>query len=837
MTSRSPSSASTSARWRRSRRISRKLADPLARALCWAAMWDLTRDGEMPAREFVELVARHAPAEKDSLLVERVTSQARSAIDLYGDPAQPERRARAPPPGRRRRRSTPPTSPPELRLIWARILVATAASEESLAKVAAMLDGRRQHPRHRCRHRPPLADRRTARRGGPRGRRADPRDHGVRPERHRPASRHGLSRRPADRGRQGRGLAAHRRPERADAQGLEGRDRRRALGRVDVGDPSRLLHRLGRGRRDDGARPRSRSCSARTSSAISTRCPRSGRSARSTRPRCSPSACTRATSSMTRWSRRSTSRWRAASSPARRCGSFVKAGTARCEPSAPAIERLRAAGRPARNDAAARDARDARRHPLTSRMPCSERSGPKGSFFATAPSTVQEHRLRPARARFELVRKRLLPLVGDGGGVWSFIHVADAAEATAAAVERGTRGAYNVVDDDPASVAAWLPALARRARRQATDARAAVCRAHLRRRGGRANDDRGSRSFERESQARAGVDARAPELATGVRSRVTDRERFLDELRPVAFAIAYRMLSSVSEAEDVVQEALLRVYQALDTGQRIASPRSFVATVTTRLAINELRSARVRRERYFGEWLPEPIITEAHDDPAEHAEMAESLSLAMLVVLETLSPEQRAVFLLHDVFDYGTRRSRRSSARARTTCASSPSALDTTSRSAGLATAATREQRDVARPSVLRSHCSRETSPGSRRSSLTTSTLTGDGGGKVPALAHSIHGREHVARTLMSLVPSRARASQALPCSATEINGSSRSSSFATGSRAADRRACSRGRRAVQITERPLHRQSRQAGPSRTGRRFLQRCFASGGMTDSLAGG
>src|SRR5262245_38519501 len=112
------------------------------------------------------------------------------------------------------------------------------------------------------------------------------------------------------------------------------------------------------------------------------------------------------------------------------------------------------------------------------------------------------------------------------------------------------------------------------------------------------------------------------------------------------------MLGSVSEAEDVVQEALLRVHQALEAGDQIASPRGFVATVTTRLAIDELRSARVRREAYVGEWLPEPIITDGHDDPARHAEMADSLSLAMLVLLERLSPEQRAVLLLHDVFDY-----------------------------------------------------------------------------------------------------------------------------------------------------------------------------------------
>src|SRR5215472_3443007 len=133
---------------------------------------------------------------------------------------------------------------------------------------------------------------------------------------------------------------------------------------------------------------------------------------------------------------------------------------------------------------------------------------------------------------------------------------------------------------------------------------------------------------------------------------MTDRERLLGELRPVAFAIAYRMLGSVSEAEDIVQESLLRVHQALQAGELIASPRAFIGTVTTRLAINELRSARVRRERYFGEWLPEPIITDSDDDPAWHAEMADSLSLAMLVLLESLSPEQRAVLLLHDVFDY-----------------------------------------------------------------------------------------------------------------------------------------------------------------------------------------
>src|SRR4029450_2775595 len=127
-----------------------------------------------------------------------------------------------------------------------------------------------------------------------------------------------------------------------------------------------------------------------------------------------------------------------------------------------------------------------------------------------------------------------------------------------------------------------------------------------------------------------------------------DRGRLLDDLVPVAFAIAYRMLGSVSEAEDVVQEALLRVHKALDGGEQIASPRAFVATVTTRLAINELRSARARREEYVGEWLPEPIITDGHDDPARHAEMADSLSPEMLVLLARTSPKQPAGLLLAD---------------------------------------------------------------------------------------------------------------------------------------------------------------------------------------------
>src|ERR671923_1622671 len=128
-------------------------------------------------------------------------------------------------------------------------------------------------------------------------------------------------------------------------------------------------------------------------------------------------------------------------------------------------------------------------------------------------------------------------------------------------------------------------------------------------------------------------------------------EEEFDELRPSAFAIAYRMLGSVSEAEDVVQEGFLRLHQARGGGERIASPRAYLSTVVSRLSLDHLRSAQVRRETYVGEWLPEPLVASADDDPAHKAEMADSLSLAFLVLLESLSPEQRAAFLLREVFD------------------------------------------------------------------------------------------------------------------------------------------------------------------------------------------
>ena len=124
------------------------------------------------------------------------------------------------------------------------------------------------------------------------------------------------------------------------------------------------------------------------------------------------------------------------------------------------------------------------------------------------------------------------------------------------------------------------------------------------------------------------------------------------EYRPLMFSIAYRMTGSVSDAEDIVQEAFLRASKDAD----VTSPKAYLATITTRLAIDHLRSARVRRESYVGTWLPEPLIGNGfwgEPDPAELAETSDSLSMAFLVLLESLAPAERAVFLLREVFGYG----------------------------------------------------------------------------------------------------------------------------------------------------------------------------------------
>jgi len=129
-----------------------------------------------------------------------------------------------------------------------------------------------------------------------------------------------------------------------------------------------------------------------------------------------------------------------------------------------------------------------------------------------------------------------------------------------------------------------------------------------------------------------------------------DRAREFEQHRGLLFSIAYRMLGSASDAEDMVQEAFLRWQHVADAD--IQSPRAWLSTIVTRLAIDHLRSARVQRETYVGPWLPEPLLTEQAPSASERLALAESLSMAFLVMLETLGPVERAVFLLREVFDY-----------------------------------------------------------------------------------------------------------------------------------------------------------------------------------------
>jgi RNA polymerase sigma factor (sigma-70 family) len=198
---------------------------------------------------------------------------------------------------------------------------------------------------------------------------------------------------------------------------------------------------------------------------------------------------------------------------------------------------------------------------------------------------------------------------------------------------------------------------------------------------------------------------------------LTSESELLEDLRPRAFAIAYRMLGSVSEAEDVVQEALIRVHAAIDRGEEVSSPRAYAATITTRRAIDELRSARARRETYVGEWLPEPIATGPEDDPEGRAEMADSLSLAFLTLLESLTPEQRGALLLHDVFDYGYREV------AEILQTSEENARQLASRGRGQVAA-------------LESLLAEDVE------------LHGDGGGLAPAIKHPVFGRVKAAKML-----------------------------------------------------------------------------------------
>jgi RNA polymerase sigma-70 factor (TIGR02957 family) len=224
--------------------------------------------------------------------------------------------------------------------------------------------------------------------------------------------------------------------------------------------------------------------------------------------------------------------------------------------------------------------------------------------------------------------------------------------------------------------------------------------------------------------------------------------------RPLLFSIAYGMTGSVGDAEDIVQDAFVGLTRARQAGTTIADPKAYLTTAVTRLGINYLGSARVRREAYVGDWLPEPVVVPA-DGPAEHAELADSLSMAFLVLLEALSPVERAVFMLREVFGYGYPDVARITGKTEVNCrqifarARQRVAAGGQARDSAPSTARRAEGTELARRFF-------ETAAGGDMDALLGMlapdvVLHGDGGGKAQAIGAPLHGRERVARLLAGL--------------------------------------------------------------------------------------
>jgi RNA polymerase sigma-70 factor (ECF subfamily) len=222
-----------------------------------------------------------------------------------------------------------------------------------------------------------------------------------------------------------------------------------------------------------------------------------------------------------------------------------------------------------------------------------------------------------------------------------------------------------------------------------------------------------------------------------------------EELRPLLFAIAYRILGSVSEAEDAVQETWLR-YETSATEP--VSTKAFLSAVVTRISIDVLRSARVRREQYVGQWFPEPLLTDPYEDPARSAELADSVSMAALLLLERLSPLERAVFVLREVFGFDFREIASAVGRSEAACRQ-------------LAVRARRHM-DAGRPRFASDRAQRDELAarffdalregdvdGLRELLASDVQMVGDGGGKAPQWARSIVGADKVARVLAAIVP------------------------------------------------------------------------------------
>jgi RNA polymerase sigma-70 factor, ECF subfamily len=227
-----------------------------------------------------------------------------------------------------------------------------------------------------------------------------------------------------------------------------------------------------------------------------------------------------------------------------------------------------------------------------------------------------------------------------------------------------------------------------------------------------------------------------------------DREQIFQEERPRLFAIAYRMLGSVMDAEDAVQDTFLRWQQLTDQELTVMSLRAYLTTMLTRRCIDLLRSARARREQYVGPWLPEPIVTEHETDPAEMVALADSLSTAFLVLLERLSPTERAVFLLREAFDYDYAEIAQIVGTSEANCRQLLSRARKKMAEGRPRFSAPPEQQQRLAAAFGRASFSGDLD-GLIRLLSDDVTLWADGGGKIAAARNPIHGPERVARFVL----------------------------------------------------------------------------------------
>ncbi|MFG2436792.1 RNA polymerase sigma-70 factor [Streptomyces sp. NPDC048508] len=222
-----------------------------------------------------------------------------------------------------------------------------------------------------------------------------------------------------------------------------------------------------------------------------------------------------------------------------------------------------------------------------------------------------------------------------------------------------------------------------------------------------------------------------------------------EELRPLLFSIAYRILGSVSEAEDAVQESWLR-YDGSAT--RPTSAKAFLSATVTRIAIDVLRSARMRREAYVGPWFPEPLLSDPYEDPARSVELADSVSVAALLLLERLSPLERSVFVLRDVFAFEFDEIARAVGRSEAACRQLLVRARRHMADGRPRFSADREQRQELATRFF--DALKDGDVGSLRTMLAADVqLVGDGGGKAPQLSRAVVGAENVARLLASVYP------------------------------------------------------------------------------------